>query len=239
MNLDVTKNVSNLTPILCPDNSQTFFNTTFQESYHSKVGAILESEHKFITPCKDILKNSQNKKIRILDPFFGLGYNTGMALDLAYKSCKNPYIEIIAIEKDIEIIKEIKNIQVPENYKQWKNLLKSFPEKNYIEFENVKISLFIDDIFNSISSLQKHSFDIIFFDPFSYKVTPEFWDNDFLLTVFNLLLPGGKLTTYSGLKRVEKLAIDNRLNVIRIPALGKKTHSLCIENPIGSLPQKG
>ena len=129
MNSDV-QNVSDLIPILCPDHSQTFFNTTFQESYHSKVGAILEAKHKFINPCEDILKNSQNKKIKILDPFFGLGYNTGMALDLAYKSCKNPYIEIIAIEKDIEIIKAtfFSNLGKVENHTclKFKNYLNFF-----------------------------------------------------------------------------------------------------------------
>lgn len=237
MNLDV-ENVSNFIPVFCPDNSQTFFNTSFQESYHSKVGAVIEAEHKFVKPCEDILKNAENKKIRILDPFFGLGYNTGVALDLAYKICKNPHIEIIAIEKDIEIVKEIKNIEVPDSYKQWKDLLKCFPAKDYIEFEGVKINLFIEDIFSSIPKLQKHSFDIIFFDPFSYKVAPDFWSDDFLLKIFCLLSPGGKLTTYSGLKRVEKLATENGFHIMRVPALGKKTHSLCIKSTIDNQTQK-
>lgn len=238
MNSDVTKNVSNLIPILCPDNSQTFFNTSFQESYHSKVGATLEAKHKFVTPCESILADSQSRKIKILDPFFGLGYNTGIALDLACKVCKNPLIEVTAVEKDVEIIKEISNIQVPSNYKKWQAFLKPFPETNHIELKGIKINLFIDDIFNLISEFKKKSFDIIFFDPFSYRVAPEFWEENFLLKIFDLLLPGGKLTTYSGLKRVEKLAIENGFNVTRIPALGRKTSSLCIENITDTLIQE-
>lgn len=227
MNPDVTNNASELVPIFCPDDSQTFFNTTFNESYHSKVGALAEAEHKFAIPSKELLEESDSRLIKILDPFFGLGYNTGAALKLVHELCNSPKIEITAIEKDIEIVKEIKNIKVPDSYKKWQDLLKSFPENKLIELNSIKVNLFIDDIFNVIDNLNK--FDLIFFDPFSYKVAPDFWSDDFLLKIFNLLLPKGRLTTYSGLKRVEKLAINNRFNVIKIPALGKKNHSLCIE----------
>ncbi len=223
MSEDVLKNVA----VFCPDGFQTFFNPKINESYHSNIGPVLEAKHKFVNPCLDIL-NSKKEVIRVLDPFFGLGYNTGVLLETIKD--KNKKIEILAIEKDINILEEIKNLKVENWYENYKKLFSDFYIKKSLESPNLQLTLFIDDIFNVLPKLEKKSFDIIFFDPFSYKVSPEFWSDEFLLSMFNLLTSGGKLTTYSGLKRVEKLAIDNGFSVSKIEALGKRTHSLCIHS---------
>ncbi len=216
--------------IFCPDGAQTFFNSEFQEAYHSKIGPITESLHKFVAPCEDILKQSFSREVKILDLFFGLGYNSGVVIDFIYKLGNNPSISITAIEKDRNIIEKIKEIKVPKSYIKWKKLLQDLEQRNYIEYEKIKIKLIVDDIFNALKSIENNTYDIIFFDPFSFKVAPQFWTEEFLLSIFKLLSKGGRLTTYSGLKRIEKLAIDNGFNVIRIDAIGKKNHSLCVEN---------
>jgi len=216
--------------IFCPDGAQTFFNSEFQEAYHSKIGPITESLHKFVKPCESILKRSFSREVKILDLFFGLGYNSGVAIDFIYNLGTNPNICITAIEKDKNIIEKIREITVPEGYIKWKELLQNLDQRDYIEYEKIKIKLILDDIFNALKSLENNTYDIIFFDPFSFKVAPQFWTEEFLLSVFKLLSKGGRLTTYSGLKRVEKLATDNGFNVIRVDAIGRKTHSLCIES---------
>ena len=224
-----------LLSVIGEDSSETFFNTQYNEAYHSKIGPILEAEHKFVKPSclKELLTNK--KKIEILDLFFGLGYNTGIALDYTHKISNSPDINFIAIEKDIEIINKIKYLQVPDWYIKWQNLLSnlsrglSWQTPTTIYFENNSITLHLDNVFNLIDKLPKRQFDIIFFDPFSHKTTPEFWEESFLSKVFNLLADNGTLTTYSGLKRVEKLATDLGFKTKRVQAIGRKKHSLCIE----------
>ncbi len=231
MSEDVVNVPQKIIPIHCPDESQTFFNTEFNESYHSHIGPVTESFFKFVNPCEDILKHSSNKKIKILDLFFGLGYNSGIAINHSYTLSQSPNLEIVGIENDISILKEIKNIKVPDNYRFTRKILQDCSEKSEINFGNVRLNILIGDVFSFLNKLEQNTYDIIFFDPFSYKTAPEFWEENFLLQVFKMLTPGGKLTTYSGLKRVEKLALDNGFKVIRVPAIGRKKHSLCIINP--------
>lgn len=221
-----------LLPIIGEDGSQTFLNTKYNEAYHSKIGPVTEATHKFVEPLclKDFFLNKTH--IKVLDLFFGLGYNTGIFLDTAYKIADFPQLEITAIEQDFEIIKQIKDLTVPSWYSKWKELFLKLESGNStlkeIEFENIKIKLHLDNIFNMIDNLPSNYFDIIFFDPFSYKVSPEFWTDNFLTIIFKLLDKGGKLSTYSGLKRVEKLAIALGYKAERVTPIGRKKNSLLI-----------
>lgn len=232
MRKSVEGNILPLLPLIGEDGSQSFFNTKYNEAYHSKIGPITEAIHKFIEPLciEEFLLNKS--RIKILDLFFGLGYNTGIFLDTAYKITDLPIVEITAIEQDIEIIKQIKNLVVPKWYLRWKELFMKLESKNSIlqkvECENVKITLHLENIFNMTDKLTKNYFDIILFDPFSHKVSPEFWSDSFLNFVFKLLAKGGKLSTYSGLKRVEKLAIELGYRTKRITPIGRKKNSLLI-----------
>ena len=218
----------NLVPLISEDGSQTFFNQKINESYHSKIGAVTEAEHKFVKPsCLfDLLSN--DKEIKILDLFFGLGYNTGVAIDYAYKTISSPKLEILGVEADEGILNLIGDIQIPDWYRKWQELLSSLVKEKEIDYENIKMKLLVNDIFKLIDKLPKNYFDVIFFDPFSHKVTKEFWDDKFLSDIFNLLKKGGTLTTYSGLKRVEKLALDLGFSIKRVEPLGRKKHSLVV-----------
>lgn len=223
---------SRLIPVTGEDFSETFFNTEINESYHGKIGPLIEARYKFVepTPIKDLI--SENKKVKILDPFFGLGYNSGFAILYAYEFSNSPKIEITAIEKDIEIINRIKDIKVPENYLSWKERLSMLSKSKNLAFENISIKLDLDSIHNKINILQKKYFDVIFFDPFSHKSMPEFWTDEFIISMLDLLSPGGTLTTYSKLKRVEDLAKNLGYITKRIKTPGKKKHSLAITNPM-------
>ncbi len=218
----------NLISFIGEDKAESFFNTEYQEAYHSKIGPLLEAEHKFVNPIflKELI--AKNQCVKILDLFFGLGYNTGIALDYAYKACDSPRIEIIGIEKDFEIINKIKELNVPSWYTKWRDLLSNLSTTQFIESENVSIQLYIEDIFNIIDRLPKKYFDVIFFDPFSHKTAPLFWEPAFLTSIFNLLIKGGTLTTYSGLKKVEQLAYELGYTPVRIKPIGRKKHSLAI-----------
>lgn len=218
-----------LVPVLGQDGAQTFFNTSFNEAYHSTIGPILEAEHKFVKASSIDLLLKENKKIKILDLFFGLGYNSGVALDYAYKISPSPIIEITAVEKDPKIINKISTLEVPQWYLKWRDLLSLLSKQKQITHEKIVINLYLDSVLNVLEELPKEYFDVIFFDPFSHKTTPEFWADEFLIRIFGLLANNGTLTTYSGLKRVEKLANDLGFKSEHISPLGRKKHSLAIK----------
>lgn len=220
---------SSLLSFVGEDGAETFFNCNYNEPYHSKIGPILEARHKFVEPSSIKTHLLNDKKIKILDLFFGLGYNTGIALDYAYKLCNSPQLEILAVEKDPQIIRKISELVVPGFYKRWQNILAALRKNYSIRFENVTIELYLEDIFLVIDKLNKSYFDVIFFDPFSHKATPEFWNDDFLTLVFKLLANQGTLTTYSSLKKVERLANNLGFVTRRVMPIGRKKSSLVVE----------
>jgi len=211
------------------DNAESFFNSTINEAYHSKIGPTIEAKHKFVEPSCIKYLLLENKDVKVLDLFFGLGYNTGIALKFAYEITSFPKLEITAIENDPIIINKIKELKVPAWYIKWQEVLSRLQEKNIIKFDNISLNLHLECVYDVLKKLPKQSFDVIFFDPFSHKTAPEFWTNDFLASVFELLKPGGTLTTYSGLKRVEQLASNTGYIVERIQPIGRKKSSLLIK----------
>lgn len=215
--------------LICEDGAETFFNIEVNEAYHSKIGPLIEAKHKFVEPSslKELLL--QGKKVKILDLFFGLGYNTGVALDFAHKMIQLPQIEITAVENDPKIINKIKELKVPDWYEKWKTILSKLAYNNHIKSENISIKLHLNNIFEIIDKLPKGYFDVIFFDPFSHKRTPEFWENDFLASVFKMLSANGTLTTYSGLKRVDELARNLGYKTENTEPIGRKKPSLLIK----------
>ena len=50
MRKSVEGNILPLLPLIGEDGSQSFFNTKYNEAYHSKIGPITEAIHKFIEP---------------------------------------------------------------------------------------------------------------------------------------------------------------------------------------------
>lgn len=164
--------------IITNDNSVTFFNEKYKETYHSISGAEEEAVEKFIKPCLE------KKNPKILDVCFGLGYNSAAALDY-FKEC-----EIIGLEFDKEILNQIENIN--SNFKNY-NLIKN-AAKN-LEYKNIKIVL--GDARKTILNLEDNYFDIILFDPFSIKKQPEMWEYEFLKNIHKKIKLKGVLTCYS------------------------------------------
>ncbi|MFA7256785.1 MAG: TIGR01212 family radical SAM protein [Kiritimatiellales bacterium] len=66
-------------PIQTEDGSITFFSNDWKEHYHTKTGARLEAEKKFVEPSK-LAEKLQERDVKLLDVCFGLGNNSLAAL---------------------------------------------------------------------------------------------------------------------------------------------------------------
>jgi len=162
------------------DNSLTFHNEEYDETYHSISGALEESYKKFIEPSKV----SDNKTI--LDICFGLGYNTYAAIKTA------KHLKITALENDPKILEQLQTINIDKEYE----IIKQVAKKNHYKDENYDIKLIIGDAKETIKKI-KEEFDIVFLDPFSPKKNPELWTETFLKDIFSKMKPDSILTTYS------------------------------------------
>lgn len=186
--------------IITADGSETFLNEEMGESYHSYTGAVEEAFKKYAIPCK-IKELAGSGRIKILDICFGMGYNSAAAIDAAWEENPDGEIEIVGLEKDVEIIKKIKEVNPPmKSYKIFKKLIENQDLKNKNIFYNknkIKINLLIGDARERIKELKKDSFDAVFLDPFSPKTAPEMWSVDFFKEIFRVIKENRILATFT------------------------------------------
>ena len=218
------------------DNSITFYNEKYSEHYHSVSGALEEAFEKFAKPCK--LKNG----MRALDVCFGLGYNSLAAISLAN-------VQIVALENDTAILKQIKNIEMPKNYNFNNNKTKNTEANNYdknyptsemlkhnyekikiaaekLSYQDykVKIKIILGDARETIKNLNE-KFDAVFLDPFSPKKCPELWTKEFFHDMRKLMKHNSVLATYSCAGIVRKNLEKAGFNVKDGPSIGRRAPS--------------
>lgn len=188
------KIIPKLKKIITADNTETFLNETIGESYHSQTGAVEEALKKYAVPCK-IKEKATKGKLKILDVCFGLGYNSAMAISEALAENPSCEIEVIGLEYDPEIIKQIQEINPPISFfRHYKRLT---PESLEFREGNITVKVLLGDARETVKELSEETFDAIFFDPFSPKTAPEMWQEDFFKEMFRVLNKEGILATYS------------------------------------------
>jgi chorismate dehydratase len=180
--------------VITADNSESFLNLEVNETYHSQTGAVEEALKKYSEPCK-IRKLAKTGSIKILDMFFGMGYNSAMAVSEALKENPDCEIEVIAVEKDRKIISKIQEVNPAiEFYKHYKKLN---PTRRELKQGNITIKILLGDAREVVKKLQNGYFDAIFYDPFSPKTAPEMWEVNLFKEMCRVIKDTGVLATYS------------------------------------------
>ena len=213
------KNNRNLKLIKTIDGSHSIINNINDEIYHSRFGAIQESQHIFVNNGIEICKKNN---VKILE----IGLGTGLNLILTYMNSKKKHIEYHAIEPyplPTEIIEKI-------NYKKILNIdildkihLSSFNKKNVLRsnFIFYKYEIKFQDFFS------KNKFDIIYFDAFSPRIQPEMWMASIFKKSFSLLKENGFLVTFSAKGEVKRRLKEVGFNLNHPPGpFGKREITL-------------
>ncbi len=230
----------NLELVKTSDGSFTFYNPEVDQCYHSRTGAIEEALKKHVLPSEIISLAKKNKKVVIGDLFFGLGYNSIVAISKIRSECSDCEIEILAFENDENILSKIKNIALPEEYKEAQKEIVSLIESKYSKSQSTKIFklhklksedgllkmlLFIGDARQALKTISPEILDVVFFDPFSPSKVPELWSETFLLTVWRKMKLGGVLTTYSCARMVRENLRKANFVVEDGPVVGRRSPS--------------
>ena len=189
------------------DGSISFFNQKYQEAYHSFHGAYTEALEKHVQACKIPQLSESTQNLKILDVCFGLGYNSLVCIKEAKKINPDISIEIDALENDENVF----------------DLLKECHAQEDIELIKSHSNFFIGDARIEINKLDDNSYDAIFFDPFSPKVCPDLWVEEFIKDVVAKAKLGAHISTYSS-ARVAKDGFNNAgCKVTEGPKCGRKT----------------
>ena len=197
-----------LSIVTTADGSKTIYHPVIKENYHSKNGALQESNHVFLNSgLRYYLADKEIKNVSVLEVGFGTGLNflltndfcTAKEIDLNYVG-----IEAFPLSLDLIIQTDYKNLVSKKTWSlfelQYLNSLKEKVKLN--NFCSLQIACLDARTFNS-----PDLFDVIYFDAFASANQPELWTKDFITHVVSFLKIGGVFVTYAitgNLKRIMK-----------------------------------
>jgi len=215
--------------VITGDDSITFYNEEYDETYHSVTGAVEEAFKKFVEPALSFVKDKNH--VRVLDVGFGLGYNSAAALDRIFELNPECEASIVGLEKDKEILRVIPGLSCLQikNYDIIKEMIKCMGRggaKDKYEYEKggVRLTLLLYDAVKSIRSVNS-LFDIVFLDPFSPRKNPELWTESFFKELRKRIRQDGVLTTYSCARRVRENLRRAGFKVFDGPCVGRRSPS--------------
>lgn len=202
--------------VITDDGSSSIYIPEWDESYHSKHGAIQEAYHVFIKNGLDTFKNGS--KISILE----IGFGTGLNCFITFLECqkRNLIIDYVGIEAFPLVSKELKQLNYVEKLAAqrqrsiFENMHSSPWEKQY-EIERGFSLLKRNQNFTTISN--EDEYDLIYFDAFGPRVQPELWTEEIFGKMFVSLCQNGRLVTYSAKGSVRRGMTSVGFTVEKLP----------------------
>ncbi|MGM9479419.1 tRNA (5-methylaminomethyl-2-thiouridine)(34)-methyltransferase MnmD [Pedobacter sp. GSP4] len=204
------------------DGSNTLYNETIGEHYHSKHGALQESKHVFIDAGLKFASSGKSE-IAILEIGFGTGLN--FILSLAYcieNNIKLDYTSIEAFPLTKDLIEQTGYSEyVPENV--WNTFMDNYdqallaaqplPQIGQLEIPHNTLEAFHTD----------KKFDLIYYDAFSVQHQPEMWSDEIIAHACSFLKDGGTFVTYAITGKLKRAVKANGFSIEKLPgAPGKR-----------------
>ena len=181
--------------IITSDGSTSIHLPEWEESYHSKHGAIQEAQHVFI---KNGLSLCKGQSVSVLEIGFGIGLNAFITF---LESKKNKQkIDYVGVEgfpispEEVLQMNYVDQLKANQFESEFKIMHTSDWEENVTISDTFRLTK-RKQLFNDIND--KDQFDIIYFDAFGYRVQPELWSVEIFTKMFNALKEGGILVTYA------------------------------------------
>ena len=218
--------------IITKDGSTSIYIPEWDETYHSKFGAIQEAKHVFIKNglalFEDVLE------ISILEIGFGTGLNAFITmLEAEHRQIKVNYVAVEAYPVALDEIVQLNyttQLEVPNRQADFKQL-HTLPWEETTEvtpyFTLTKRKQFFSDI------TDENAFDIVYFDAFGYNVQPELWNEAIFEKMYRALKSNGILTTYACRTTIKNAMQAVGFQTMKLPgAPGKREMLRAVKNEI-------
>lgn len=180
------------------DGSKTIFNEKIGENYHSRHGALQESQHVFLkSGLIHFLENHQETKASVLEVGFGTGLNFLVTADYCLKNkIELDYTGIEAYPLNEEMIAQTGyGDYIPDSL--WNSFLNKYSKalNEPSEIETLCSVRIIEKELLQFTSQKQ--FDVIYFDAFAAIHQAEMWNLESLTHISKFIKPGGVFVTYA------------------------------------------
>lgn len=195
------------------DGSQTLFSQQFDEIYHSRNGALTESQHVFV---QHGLMNVNKPFIKVFEVGFGTGLNALLCAHYAQQNgIKVEYtgVELYPVEDTIanqlryhEALIDCPIETAVLHKAPWSERVAITPNFTLLKIQQSFVDVQLFEIY-----------DVIFFDAFAPDKQPELWDLSVFQKCFSMLREGGVLTTYCAKGYVKRNMQEAGFRVEKVP----------------------
>lgn len=185
--------------VITSDGSATLFNAAVGENYHSKHGALQESQHVFVNSgLQFFIDTFQKTEVDILEVGFGTGLNFLLSAEKA--KAANIRINYTGIEKypvPLHLLDKTAYGQYIDSAENWQKFLEIY-EKSFTEnidyIDGVKLRNHQVDL---LDFNDQKKYDLIYFDAFAAVHQPEMWSKESIAHTCSFLKDKGIFVTYS------------------------------------------
>lgn len=206
------------------DGSKTIFNPHVGENYHSKHGALQESQHVFLNSgLRYFLAGKDVNEVSVLE--VGLGTGLNFLLTAEFCTAKQISLNYTGIEA-YPLTQEMISQTGYEQYLSpatWQAFMQQYQASLTQPVQlNPFVTLTTDTrqltLFNS-----DQLFDVIYFDAFASIHQPEMWNEEAISHTVKFLKPGGVFVTYAITGNLKRMLKALSLKVEKAPgAPGKR-----------------
>jgi len=202
------------------DGSTTIHLPEWNESYHSKHGAIQEAYHVFI---KNGLSLFEGKPVSILEIGFGTGLNAFITYLEAQKNGQD--INYVGVEAYPVAFEEAIQMNYPSeidaSQSDFFKQMHQCPWEQKLELSDHFVLTKLEKFFQDITD--EDAFDLIYFDAFGFRVQPELWSEEIFKAMFKALKVKGVLVTYACRTSIKNAMLSAGFSVKKLPgAPGKR-----------------
>ena len=213
------------------DGSQTILNEDLGSTYHSRHGALTESQHVFIAKGLEKVLESGVTEITILEMGFGTGLNALLTA-------------ILANDRDIRIhYHSLELYPVPESVWKEYQLPSELSEYRQLFDELCEAACNIEIAISPKFSITKHhislldfqssvKFDLVYYDAFEPETQPELWTQEVFGKLFEWMNLNGVLTTYCCKGYVRRNMLGAGFEVSKVPGPPGKREMIVAKRPL-------
>ncbi|MCE9595096.1 MAG: hypothetical protein K8S98_13000 [Planctomycetes bacterium] len=213
------------------DGSFTLISAEHGEACHSFSGAWLQARERYARPCRLRERAASGERtLRLLDIGTGLGLN--LAAALAELDGTGAFLDVLSLEIDPEVVRSalelaLEDAELARALAPVRVALRDALANGGGAFSlgaNGRVRVVFGDARRTlVDAVEPATFDAVFLDPFSQKVAPDLWTEEFLAAVAARMGERSLLSTYSASLRVRRALRSAGLAVGVGPRVGTKS----------------